>query len=210
MSEPTDVLLNVVNHSNESGNIDFVIFQQNVSESFDLPSIAWMVIKGLDPGEHHPMEFEWQTQINISDANGNFTPEMASKPGDRYVVESSGAGERVIQAGSASGKDVIEIVNGLPSDSIGAHCYRSGKLLSSHNFLEPTKQAEFMFKPTIFIGAVSQLEEGQPIPKEVAEQIKTQFDLKDLISADIVITGGGTGGNARKITFSLENVKKRS
>ena len=66
-----------------------------------------------------------------------------------------------------------------------------------------------MFKPTIFIGAVSNIEEGKPIPPEVAEQINTQFDLKDLISADIVITGGGTGRTATKITFTLRNVKKR-
>ena len=209
MSEPTDVKLNVINHSNDSSHSEFVIFQQNVSESFDLPSIAWIVIKGLDQGEHHPFVFEWKTQIDISDKYGNFSPRLDATPGQKFEVTKSPNGENLEHVGEASKKDLIQVVNYLPNVTIGAHCYRSGKLLSSHNFVEPSKQAEFHFKPSIYIGAVSQMEEGEPISTALADQINTQFDLKDILSADIVITGGGEGRTATSLKFTLENVKKR-
>lgn len=72
--------------------------------------------------------------------------------------------------------------------------------------IPPRGFAEFVTHPEIWIGVVSSIEEGSIINSAVEQEIRTRFDLARIESADIVMTGGGSGPNSRPFMFTLENV----
>jgi hypothetical protein len=64
----------------------------------------------------------------------------------------------------------------------------------------------FTFKPTIWIGVASQVEPGDVIDSAILSEINTEISLLGIVSADIVMTGGGTGPNATPFAFTLQNI----
>jgi hypothetical protein len=66
--------------------------------------------------------------------------------------------------------------------------------------------AAFQFQPTIWIGAVSQVTQGQVMNSAIVDQVNTELSLLGLASADIVMTGGGPGKSSQPFSFSLQNV----
>ena len=73
--------------------------------------------------------------------------------------------------------------------------------------MAPGQKAVFAFKPTIFIGVVSEVAEGDVMDSAVISDINTEISLLGIASADIVMTGGGTGPDAVPFAFNLENVQ---
>jgi hypothetical protein len=58
----------------------------------------------------------------------------------------------------------------------------------------------------LFIGVVSQVEEGEVMNSAILSDINTELSLLGIQSADIVMTGGGAGPQATPFEFTLENV----
>ncbi len=61
-------------------------------------------------------------------------------------------------------------------------------------------------RTTIWIGAVSQVDEGQVMNSAILSDINTEISLLGIVSADIVTTGGGAGPTSTPFVFTLENV----
>ena len=78
--------------------------------------------------------------------------------------------------------------------------------LFEKNNLDPQQMAVFEFKPTIWIGVVSQVEEGEVMNSAIISDINTELGLLGVASADIVMTGGGSGPNASAFEFHLQNI----
>ena len=102
----------------------------------------------------------------------------------------------------------VELENNLSTGAISAEIYRDGKLCASQRNLAPSSKAAFQFNSNIYIGAAVQIVEGQTIETAVMSQINTEINLFGISSADIVMTGGGSGAQAKPLTFSLENIQQ--
>jgi hypothetical protein len=63
-----------------------------------------------------------------------------------------------------------------------------------------------LMKPTIWIGVVSQVEEGDVMNSAIISDINTELSLLGIASADIVMSGGGAGPSATPFMFTLENI----
>ena len=105
----------------------------------------------------------------------------------------------------ASSPTEVEVRNSLSQGAISANIYRNGLLLAQKTNISPAQKAVFEFKPRIFIGAVSQIEQGQVLNSAILQSVNTELDLLAISSADIVITGGGGGQDATPFVFSLVN-----
>lgn len=197
-----DIKLNFINKSNDANNSSIVIFQKNISDTFDEIAIAWKVIKNCGRLDNHPFNYPKNFQIAASDSYGNFTPQLTAYNGNAYEMVKSTSGNTLQSSSTpATNPEEVEIRNNLTNGSINAHCYRNGKLLATKINLVPGQKAIFKFEPSIYIGIASQIEEGDIISTEILSKINTKISLFDITSADIVMTG-----SSEPFKFSLENV----
>ena len=113
----------------------------------------------------------------------------------------------VLQMAPAPGSpNEIALRNDLAHGSINANLYKAGRLLATKTSIAPQQKAVFRFEPALFIGAVSEVQQGEIMPAAIVSEINTELSLNGIASADIVMTGGGPGAGATPFQFSLENI----
>lgn len=200
------IQLNFINRSNDANNSEVVIFQKNAASSFDELAVAWQVIKYCGQGDNHPFKWPLASTVAASDSWGNYTPQMAAEPGQMFKMVLTPSGDQLQVAGPASNAQEIQITNDLPKGAINANVYKDGRLLATKTNVAPGQKAVFQFKPTIWIGVVSQIDQGDVMNSAILSNIDTEINLLGIVSADIVMTGGGSGANAQPFEFSLQNV----
>lgn len=201
-----DIKLNFVNHSNDSNNSDVVIFQKNVKEGYNELAVAWKVIHNCGQGDHHPFVYPQTMQVAAGDSWGNYTPKLDAEPGQAFAVQYTGSGDTLNMVGPGNYPTEVQVLNQLPVGAINAAIYKKGLLLALKTGIAPQQMAAFLFKPTIWIGAVSQLDQGEVMDSAIVQTINTEISLLGISSADIVMTGGGPGSNSQPFAFTLQNV----
>lgn len=201
-----DIKLRFVNKTNDANNSQFVIFQKNVSSNFDELAVAWKVIKYCGQGDYHPFVFPMTMAVGANDCYGNYTPEITAQNGNMYHVVRNQSGDVLEYTGPGSSAKEVQLRNDLPQGAIDCNIYKDSRLLATKTGVAPGQKAVFEFKPTIWIGAVSEVVEGNVMNSAIMSDINTEISLLGIASADIVATGGGPGCNSSPFTFSLENV----
>jgi len=207
-SSPTggEVKLTFFNESNDANNSNVVIFARNVGTSFEELAVAWQVIRNCGQGWSHPLKYPAAVTVGVVDAYGNYSPQLPAKTGQAFSVARAPSGDVLASSGPSGSPLEISIENGLPVGAITAVVFRDGKPYALRNAIAPQQKAVFAFKPTIFIGVVSEVEEGQVLDSAVISAVNTEFSLLGLASADIVMTGGGPGPQSTPFAFTLKNV----
>lgn len=61
-------------------------------------------------------------------------------------------------------------------------------------------------RPTLWIGAVPHIAHGPVMNSAILSTINTELNLQGIASADIVMTGGGRGGDAMPFDYYLDNI----
>jgi hypothetical protein len=203
------IKLNFINQSEDANNSSIVIFQQNVAEDFGELAIAWRVIENCGRLDSHPFTYSMNFEVSAGDSYGNHTPQTTAYYGQAFDLFKDRSGD-VLQLSSvpASSPDKVEMRNNLERGAMNANCYRDGKLMASKTGIAPRQKAIFEFQPIIYIGVVSQIQEGDVMNSAIVSQINTQINLFGIESADIVMTGGGPGMNSTPFNFSLENINQ--
>ena len=201
-----DIHLNFINDSNDMNNSEVVVFQKNAATDFDELAVAWLVIKYCGQGDNHPFVYPMSMQVGASDSYGNYTPQLDAQYGQLFQMTLPPSGDRLVLAGSGTSSREVQVLNSLPKGAINAGIYKAGKLLATKTSIAPQQKAVFEFKPTLWIGVVSQVDEGQVMNSAILSNIDTEISLLGIASADIVMTGGGPGSGATPFVFRLENV----
>jgi len=201
-----DIALNFINNSNDTNNSEIVVFQKNVATNFDELDVAWQVIRYCGQGDNHPFTYPMTMQVGASDSYGNYTPQLEAQNGQLFQMSLTNTGDRLVPGGSGTSSREVQVLNNLPRGSINAGIYKAGKLLAIKTSIAPQQKAAFEFKPTIWIGVASQVVQGQVMNSAITQNINTQLSLLGIASADIVMTGGGPGANAKPFQFNLENI----
>ena len=201
-----DIKLNFINRSNDTNNSQVVIFQKNVATDFEEVATAWRVIKNCGMGDNHPFTYPMTMQVSASDSWGNYTPQFDAQNGQQFAVEKTTSGDQLIESGSSANINEIEVLNSLERGVVNANIYKSGKLLAQKTAIAPEQKAVFEFKPTLWIGIASQVQEGQVMNSAILSNINTELSLLGVASADIVMSGGGPGENSTPFQFQLQNV----
>lgn len=200
------IKLNFINQSNDALNSQVVVFQKNKVTAYGDTVIAWKVITNCARGSNHPFEYPAASYVSIGDSWGNFTPKQKAKPGDVFRVIRTTSGVQLVPNGNEATDTEIDIQNDLAMGAIDARIYKGGSKLAELLNVVPGQMASFAFIPTIWIGVVSQVNEGQVLNAAMLSQINTEISLAGIAGADIVMTGGGIGITAQPFTFTLANV----
>jgi hypothetical protein len=200
------IKLNFINLSNDVNNSEVVIFAKNEATNFDELAIAWTVIKYCGQGDNHPFTYPMTQTIGASDSWGNYTAQQNAPLGQRFAMKLTTHGDQLVPQGPATSPQQIELLNDLARGSVNAQIYKDGRLFAIKTNLAPLQKAVFQFKPTIWIGVASQVEQGSMINSAIVSEINTEISLLGIVSADIVMTGGGAGPNATPFAFTLDNI----
>ena len=201
-----NIQLNFINQSYRTNDSDIVIFQRNVATNFDEITVAWKVIQHIAQGDHHSFVFPMTMQIAATDSRGNFTPRTDAQNGQLFAMSATDAGDRLALIRVGTEPTEIQVLNNLPVGAIDAEIYRDGKLLARKTDIAPRHKGVFHFKPTIWIGAVSQVEEGEAMNAAIVSSIDTELSLLGIASANIVMTGGGPGATSHPFAFALRDI----
>lgn len=201
------IALRLINSSAELNNSSVLVFQKNVTTNFDEIAVAWQVIENLGAGWIHPFQYDLNLAVSASDSWGNFVPQMDSADGKLWTVSRDGSGDQLKPTGAANSASEVQVLNGLDKGAIDACIYRSGTLLSKKTGVAPGQKAVFLFKPTIWIGVVSQVQQGDVLDSAIISNVNTQLNLTNIASADIVMLGGGPGKTSQPFSFVLQNVR---
>ncbi|NQZ20773.1 MAG: hypothetical protein HRT53_01855 [Colwellia sp.] len=202
------VKLNFINNSNDSNNSQIVVFQKNVTTDFDELSIAWKVIKYCGQGDNHPFYYPMGMKVSASDSHGNFTAQLPAQNGQMFAMSLSASGNTLDESGASTSMKEVQVRNDLKAGAINASIYKDGKLLAQKTSVAPEQKGVFQFKPTIWIGVASQIEEGEVMNSAIISDINTEISLLGIASADIIMTGGGSGTGSKKFSFTLDNVRR--
>lgn len=205
---PADsIKLRFLNESNDQNRSSVVIFQKNVATDFDEIAVAWKVIKNCGSGWKHEFEFPMVFQIGAADSWGNsIIDPMTAENGNLYHVFNDVSGDSLSYVGAAPSRKEVQVRNDLNRGAISANIFKSGQLLALKTGISPGQKAVFEFKPTIWIGVISQVEQGQVMNSAILSDVNTELGLLGVASADIVMRGGGTNASATPFTFTLENI----
>lgn len=201
------IQLRLVNESNDANNSQVVIFQKSVSTDLNEMAVAWKVIQNLGQGWSHSFTYPQAVEVSVQDAWDNFSPALPIQPGQQAVVVQTASGTALRLARGAFSPEDIQVANDLPVGSISASILRDGRPVAVLTGIAPGQKAAFQFKPSLYIGVVSQVEEGDVMNSAIISDINTQLSLLGIASADIIMTGGGVGTTAQPFQFSLQNVK---
>jgi hypothetical protein len=200
-----DIHLKFINNSNDTNNSDVVVFQKNTGPGGQT-AVAWTVIRNCGKGQNHPFVYPIETTIAASDSWGNFTPQLQAENGQVFHMIHDASGDRLELASQPGSPNDIQLRNDLQKGAINAHVFKANRLLALKTGIAPAQKASFSFKPVLWIGVASQVEQGEVMDSAIAAAIETEISLLGIRSADIVMTGGGSGVNARPFQFELENV----
>jgi hypothetical protein len=202
------IKLRLVNQSSDMNTSQVVIFQRNVSTSFNAPAVAWRVIENLSHGWSHPFTYSADVEARVQDANGNVSPALPLAPGQAAQVVRTESGVAFqLASTSANAADEQEVRNELPQSAVSATILRDGLPVATLQGITPGQKAVFKLKPTLYIGVVSQVEQGEALNSAILSDINTEISLLGIQSADIIMTGGGPGKSSQPFTFTLANVK---
>jgi hypothetical protein len=203
----TDIQLNFINQSTDTNNSQVVIFQKNVSTSFNQLAIAWKVLPISSLGSSNPVTVPMTTlAAGASDSWGNYSLMQPAQHGQMFAAVHTATGIDLRPAATPAGTSEITVTNGMAQGSINASIYRDNRLLAIQTGIPPQQKAVFAFHPTIWVGLAPGIVEGQVMDSAVQSTINTELSLLGIASADIVMTGGGPGPAAAPFKFSLQNV----
>jgi hypothetical protein len=203
------IKLNFINRSEDVNNSSVVLFQQNVPEDFGQIAIAWKVIENCGRLDNHPFDYPMDVKVSGGDSYGNYTPQLGASNGEGFDMIYDLSGNTLQRSStSATSGDEIEVRNNLAKGTISANCYRDGKLVAVKSNLAPSQKAVFQFHPVLYIGVISQVEEGDVLNSAIISQVNEKINLFGIRSADIIMTGGGAGKKSSEFNFTLENINK--
>lgn len=201
------IKLNLINKSANTQNNNFIVFQKNASDTFFFNEsvVAWQVIKSLSKGEHYEFLYSEDFSVGAKLSNGNIMPAIPAYYRNTYEVAFNRLGH-VLQASSTPSINPyeIEIWNNLDLNAVDAHIYRNDSLLAIKNNIQPSTRANFKFLPKLYIGVVSNINQGDILSPSVHVQLQTELNIGDLTKADIIITDDKYS-RASPIKFTLIN-----
>ncbi|HEX4418778.1 MAG TPA: hypothetical protein VH165_12795 [Kofleriaceae bacterium] len=201
------IALRLINQSADCNNSSILVFQKNVATNFDEIAVAWQVIDNLGSGWIHPFTYDLDLQVSVADSWGNHMPPQDTADGQLWKVVRDCSGDQLKAGGPGTSASEVQVLNSLDRGAVSACIYRSGKLLATKTGVAPGQKAVFLFKPSIWIGIASQIQQGDVLDSAIMSNSNTQLNLTNIASADIVLSGGGPGRNSRPFTFALENVR---
>lgn len=205
----SSIKLTFRNKSNDVDNTDIVMFQRLPDASVNEDAIAWKVIQNCSIGDFNPFLFPMTQQVTVVDAWGNYMPTQDANNGDVFSVAASANGDKgshvLVKTRERGDPNMITVRNDLAKGSIDIVVYKDERRIAMKTGVTPGEESVFELQPYLYIGTCSQVDEDDVMNSDTIQGTPTKLSLLGLKSADIEMTGGGTGRDAVPFAFTLKN-----
>lgn len=201
-----NIKLNFINNSNIAFTNSVVIFQKNIASASGT-CVAWVVFDNPAKGIAFPFQYNYPRTVAASDNFGNVTTQLSAPDGCRFDMTSSVKGNQLrLSTQPAIAPSAIEVQNELPVGAINAMIYNNGLLCAQTTGIAPGQKADFAFEPNLYLSLANGVQQGDTVDATITANPNFMFSLMGIGSADIVMTGGGSGPDAQPIKFFMQNV----
>lgn len=197
--DPNLVNLRFINRSNTVGGTDIIVFQKNLEGVMDENIVAWQICT-LAQDEADDIVYDKRLQLGYNVIGVGRVTTVNASVGNIY-----GLNNGVYYSGEWMSPSELATFNTNPY-AIVVEVYRSGNVLSALP-AGSDDTSLFRFNPTIWVGVVSSIEEGDVLDSGTVASINTEISLLGIKSADVVMVGGGVGPSAVPYSFMLENIE---
>jgi hypothetical protein len=190
---PAGIKLRIINRSGR--NLNIVLFENNeVTES----AVAWTVLNNLQINSSRTIVYESEYRIGYQKLD-TLSETIACVAGQRVI----GNEDLTIKLdGSSYSPNIIQMLSEVTDADITALLYNNGRLLMSSNLLNYDEFGAFVLSGRVSIGIffdTDLITQGNIMDYNNIAQ-HDYFNLTEILSADIVITGEFQFG------FALENI----
>jgi len=196
------IRLRMINRSVEAPPPEVIVWQSNDAPGAGSTPVVWRVIRRCWRDWTHPFALPSELSVGLRDGSGAGGTVPVSD-GTRLQVARSGSGRLRVEEGLARNPSLFEVCNLGCRGPLDVEVRRGGRVLAVQRHLGFGAAARFRFRPTLWLSAVSGLEEGTPLDETVWLGVPVALDLFGLLSADIVMTGGGPGSGSTPLVFHL-------
>ncbi|NVE01091.1 hypothetical protein [Massilia sp. BJB1822] len=179
------------------------MFHPTSANGVPLKAVAWKVIRNCPYGWLHSFTYSLQLEAGIGDCYGNYSPRLAAREGDAFVVQPTAAGRCFCRSGTHAA-DGVAVRNELARGTLYACLFNDGRLLARSGGLAPRQGVSFRIPAVLRIGVDGNVREGQLLDEAMASA-SCELPLAGLRSADLIMTGEDDAGAARPV-FHLENL----
>ncbi|KAF3998257.1 hypothetical protein [Glaciimonas immobilis] len=205
----SSIKLTFYNKSQDVKNNNIVMFQKNTGASVNESVIAWKVIENCGIGDFNPFDYPLTQQVSVIDLWGNYSPLQDANNGDVFsVTDAKGLTGTILSKTREIGDpNMVTVRNDLAIGSIDIAIYKDSRQLSLKSGVTPGDESLFELLPYLFIGTCVDVVEGDVMDSDTVQGSLTKLSLLGLKSADISMTGGGTGQLATAFVFTLDSQK---
>lgn len=199
-SETTKLTFKNLTHSNRPA--DIVIFQKDNIEGSNI--YAWRLIHNCRFSYTKDFDFSKDIDLIIRNSYGNYQEFSNVQKGLFYTFSSENG---ILEKGESVCPETIEVQSRLNEGAITAALRRNQKLIYSKNEICPDEIVSFSVNEEIYVGRTDEaIKPGQILSEKWLSRFTTKLCLSGIISADLVLRGGGFGLKAGKYYFRLENI----
>ncbi len=194
--------ISFVNKSLSASPVDAVFFEP--AHFFDAQTrrVPWLFIQQCPYGFSHPFEYDFSMTMQLRDDCGNFSPPVKVIRGYRYNIVSVNGREMLVKEGQED-KRAIEVFNNLTEGSPEIVLSRGGKTTAIRSNLVPGEFFSFSIPDELIARKVSGYEQAKRLQQLETDGYSTVLTMQGIKQAELVLTGGGTGTNAKKYAFNL-------
>nr|WP_315249259.1 hypothetical protein [uncultured Duganella sp.] len=196
--------LNFINQSTAAESLTVVFTQRNVAPPQDGLLVAWQVIARPANGHSQVINVPMSMEISANDSYGNYMPRKAAQYGQMFEVALDRSGDVLSYVGQAPSSAEVAARNSLNRGAVGFNIYKGGALLATRQNVAPGQRAFFQFKPSIWIGLLPSAAQGEVLSEEASAVPSAELSLQGILSADIVLTGGGS----TPFQFQMANIEQ--
>ena len=196
--------ITLINEASVDETPDIVLYQKNIGPNQVTNTIAWRVVEHLATGNQHSFEIDTDYQLGAVGTDGKQIAPVDAKPGQIWNVEKTASGEQlVLNEDPPSGAKYYTIQNLNSKGSIIGEIYNNGLLIAKTNILDPEQNGTFEFDGNYSIGAIEVIKEGEVLNAAALSETQRIFNFTGIVTANIIMTGGGIGPNAMPYKFTM-------
>lgn len=204
-----EIKIVLIDETETSSNAKLVLFQRNALEKSPRGPIAWKVSPNPPDDGRTTFVYSEEIEVGVLGPDGDEVAPQPAKYGERWEVIEGATGVDLRRREEPVDAGRVEIANTLPKGEVTAQIHRRGSLLHEQPELLPHQVAAFSFEPRVFVSRVSQAEEGEILESAVYQAEPMELDLGGVAEVEVVMTGGGSGAEARSISFEVRETKER-
>ncbi len=199
------VQLRFVNLSDDEGMSNVVFFQKNTTAIHD-NRVAWRVVRHCEHHDYCSIPYSLDTDINMVDWNANHSERLAAYQGNVFHIAPQGYGKYLSAMPLEGCPTQIWVQNHLSQGAVHVNLYRSGCLVAQQRNVIPEQWAKFDLLHWLYVAVMPDVKQGEIIPSRFLSTSVAEFCLYDIVSADIIMLGGGCGKDAVALHFEITNV----